>query len=107
MQDYEIRRGHQKNLEAGGLRAMMQEVFGNVAEEGGALVSSYGALARLTVVWDGGGVLKVETKMNPSVPPDVASSTIKAYNAFLERATGFTAKERAKRLQKRAREGKL
>ncbi|MGQ9583565.1 MAG: DUF5611 family protein [Thermoplasmatota archaeon] len=107
MQDYEIKRGHQRELEGGGLMEMMREAFGTVHEEGGALVSSYGALARLTVVWEGGGVLRVDAKMNPGVPAEVAAGTISAYNRFLKRATGYSAKERAKRLQKRAKEGRL
>jgi hypothetical protein len=107
MQDYEVRRGHQTELEGGKLKLMMQEAFGNVAEEGAFLVSNYGALARLSVGWDGKYSLKVETVMDPKVAPDVAQSTIKAYYAFLERATGFNAKERSKRLQKKAKEGKL
>jgi hypothetical protein len=107
MQEYEIRRGHQKTLEGGMLRQMMNEMFGNVAEEGAFLVSKYGALAKLIVGWDGKNALKVETAMDPNVAPDVAQSTIKTYYAFLERATGFTSKERGKRLQKKAKEGKL
>ena len=107
MQDYEVRRGHQNELDGGKLRQMMQDAFGNVAEEGAFLVSKYGALAKLSVGWDGKYSLKVETTMDPSVAPDVAQTTIKAYYAFLERATGFNAKERSKRLQKKAKEGKL
>ena len=107
MQDYEIRRGHQKELDGGKLRQMMQDAFGNVAEEGAFLVSKYGALAKLSVGWDGKNALKVETVMDPNVAPEVAQSTVKAYYAFLEKATGFTSKERGKRLQKKAKEGKL
>jgi len=107
MQDYEVRRGHQKELEGGKLKQMMQETFGNIAEEGAFLVSKYGALAKLSVGWDGKYSLKVETVMDPNVAPDVAQSTIKIYYAFLEKATGFTSKERGKRLQKKAKEGKL
>jgi hypothetical protein len=107
MQEYDIRRGHQKELEGGKLKSMMQEAFGNVADEGDMLVSKYGALSKLTVGWDGKSILKVETVMDPNVAPDVAQSTVKTYYAFLERATGFTSKERGKRLQKKAKEGKL
>ncbi len=107
MQSYEIRRGHQRELEGGGLKEILREAFGGVSEAGGALVARYGALAKLTVRWDGKSALNVETQMRTDVPQDVAASTIKAYNLFLERATGFSAKERAKRLQKRAREGRL
>ena len=107
MADYEIRRGHQKELDGGKLKSMMQEAFGNVSEEGALLVSKYGALAKLSVGWDGKYSLKVDTQMDPNVAPDVAQSTIRKYYEFLERATGFTAKERGKRLQKKAKEGKL
>lgn len=107
MQDYDIRRGHQKDLEGGKLRAMMQEIFGNASEEGGFLISKFGALDKLTVGWDGGAVLKVETVMNKAADNEAAAKTVKAYNIFLERATGFTSKERGKRLQKKAKEGKL
>jgi hypothetical protein len=107
MQDYEIRRGHQKELEGGKLRSMMQQTFGNVAEEGGLLVSSFGALSRLAVGWDGKDILKVDTVMDTNVAPEVAQSTVKAYYGFLEKATGFSSKERSKRLQKKAKEGKL
>ncbi len=107
MQDYEVRRGHQKELDGGKLRQMMREAFGDVSEEGALLVARYGALARLTVGWDGKNSLKVGTVMDPKVAPEMARSTIKAYYAFLEKATGFNAKERSKRLQKKAKEGKL
>ncbi len=40
--------------------------------------------------------------MNPKVPEEVARETIARYNRFLEEATGFSAKERAKRLRKSA-----
>ena len=107
MQDYDIRRGHQKELEGGKLKALMQQIFGNASEEGGFLVAKFGALDKLTVGWDGGAVLKVETLMRKGASTDDAASTVKAYNIFLERATGFTSKERSKRLQKKAKEGKL
>ncbi|HPD08781.1 MAG TPA: DUF5611 family protein [Methanomassiliicoccales archaeon] len=37
----------------------------------------------------------------------MAADTIKRWNDFLERATGFTSKERRNRLQKKAKDGKL
>jgi hypothetical protein len=107
MQEYEVRRGHQENIEQTRLKAHMQEVFGNVEEKDGKLVSSFGALTEITA-WPGKkNILIVDTKMNPTVADDVAQQTIKAYNTFLERATGFTSKERGKRAQKKAKEGKL
>ncbi len=107
MQEYEVRRGHQENIEPTKLRGHMQDIFGNVAEKDGKLVSSFGALKEITA-WPGKkNALMVNTVTDPTVADDVAQQTIKAYNTFLERATGFTAKERGKRAQKKAKEGKL
>jgi len=41
------------------------------------------------------------------VDNDTAQKTIKAYNTFLEQVTGYNAKERGKRAQKAAKQGKL
>jgi hypothetical protein len=107
MQEYEVRRGHQENIESEKLRAHMQEIFGNAEERDGKLVSSFGALKEIAA-WPGKkNILMVDTKMDTTVADEVAQQTIKAYNIFLERATGFTAKERGKRAQKKAKEGKL
>jgi len=107
MQEYEVRRGHQENIEPAKLKAHMQEIFGNVVEKDGKLVSSFGALKEIAA-WPGKkNIIIVDTKMDPTVANDVAHQTIKAYNTFLETATGFTAKERGKRAQKKAKEGKL
>lgn len=107
MQEYEVRRGHQENVELAKLRSHMQEIFGNAEEKDGKMVSSFGALKEIAA-WSGKkNVLMVDTKMDPTVADEVAGQTIKAYNTFLERATGFTAKERGKRAQKKAKEGKL
>src|SRR4030042_4996006 len=106
MQEYEIRRGHQENIQLEKLKVHMEDSFGDVQERDGKLVSSFGALKEIAV-WPSKKTVCVDTKMDPSVGDDVAQSTIKAYNVFLERATGLTAKERAKKAQKKAKEGKL
>ncbi len=107
MQEYEVRRGHQENIEMAKLKAHMQEIFGNVDEKDGKLVSSFGALKEISAWPSKKNALMVDTKMDPTVANDVAQQTIKAYNTFLERATGFTAKERGKRAQKKAKDGKF
>ncbi len=38
--------------------------------------------------------------MDPKVPEEVARETIARYNRFLEDVTGYTSKERARRLRK-------
>jgi len=45
--------------------------------------------------------------MVSTVSHEYVQNTIKAYNTFLEKVTGYTAKERGKRAQKKAKEGKL
>ena len=105
MSEYEVRRGHQGNIAPEKLREHMKNVFGNVEQKGDQLVSSFGALKELRA-WQGGkNILCVETEMDPGVGDDVAQKTIKAYNAFLEMATGYTSKERGKRAQKKAKKG--
>jgi hypothetical protein len=106
MNEYEVRRGHQENIAPGKLKEHMQEIFGNAEQKGEKTVSSFGALKELRA-WQGGkNVLCVDTEMDTGVPDDVAAKTIRAFNTFLERATGYTAKERGKRAQKKAKEGK-
>jgi len=107
MQEYEVRKGHQDNIQPDKLKTHMQAVFGAVEERDGKLVSSFGALKEIKAWAAGKNVLGVETVMNKDVANDVAQNTIKAYNTFLEAATGYTAKERGKRAQKKAKEGKL
>ena len=89
--EYDIKKGWFKNIEGDLLEAMMRDVFGNVAREGDVLVSSYGVLDRIEV--------------------RVVSKTIldskRRLNEFAEKATGFDAKARMKRAQKKAKEGKL
>jgi len=85
----------------------MNDIFGNASERDGKIVSSFGALKELTAWASAKNVISIDTKMDPSVGDQVAQDTIKAFNTFLERATGFSAKERTKRAQKKAKEGKL
>lgn len=106
MQEYEIRRGLSENIAPERLKATMQEIFGEVEEKEGKFVSTYGALRPL-MAWPEKKALCVETTMARDVNDDEASRTIKAYNTFLERVTGYTAKERGKRAQKKAKDGKL
>lgn len=104
MRDYEIKRGHQKTLKGEGLRNILEEFFGEVEEVEGRYRVSFGAIKEMTV-WIDGRRLYIDTSMERKVDNETASRTIRAYNAFLEKATGFTAKQRRERLQKDARAG--
>lgn len=101
MKEYDIRRGHFKNIEGDKLKNLMESTFGQVDIEGNKLKAHYGALQPLTTWVEGKDVLCVETQMNQDVADDVINETIQRYNKFLEEATGFTSKERIKRAKKK------
>ena len=44
--EYDIKKGWFKNIEGDLLEKMMEDVFGNVKQEGDLLVSTYGVLDR-------------------------------------------------------------
>lgn len=105
----DIRKGHFKDIEGDGLKRKLEAAFGSEAtsDADGHLVVSYGALRRLRVKVLSKTELLVETESDKDASPEIAADTIKRYNAFLEAATGFNSKERSKRLQKKAKDGKL
>jgi len=105
VQNYPVRSSHRANLAHDSLLRFATEAFGSVTSEGDLVVATYGAIARLAVR-AAGRELSVDVTMNPKVPVDVAGETIRRYNEFLESVTGYTAKERARRLRKSAGESK-
>ncbi len=104
MRAYELRRGWAKKLAGGSLKEVAASALGSATEEGGKVVASFGACTRLTA-WTDGKSLFVDTEMKTGVADDVARGTITAFNTFLEQATGYSAKERAKRAQQSAKAG--
>jgi hypothetical protein len=103
MQHYPVRATHRKNLDGASLETICRTHFDEVTREGPSVTSHWGAIVRLTVR-SAGKELEVDLTMNPKVELAVAAETVQRYNAFLAEATGFTAKERAKRLRKSAGE---
>jgi hypothetical protein len=101
VQSYPVRASHRRNLSAAALEPILRTHFGTAEVDGDAVSASFGAIARL-VVHASGRELGVELTMNPKVPEDVARETIARYNRFLEEATGYGSKERARRLRKSA-----
>lgn len=106
MQAYDIKRGHGKTLEGEGLERILQECFGSVGQREEGYEVRYGAIKEMAV-WVEGNQLYVDMTMDTEVDDTTAGDTIRAHNTFLERATGFTAKQRRSRVQKKAKEGKL
>ena len=102
MRSYDMKRGHFKNIEGSKLLDMAAEHFGDAKEEGDRVRVMFGAIQDMQV-WTDGKALFVDMKMDPSVDNETAGKTIAAYNRFLEKATGFNAKQRAQRAQKEAK----
>jgi hypothetical protein len=105
--EYDIRKGHYASIEGDKLKQIMSAVFGNVKVEGDKFVSSFGAITRLEVKVLSKTAMDVTSTTDKTASIEVQTETVKQWNKFLEQATGFTSKERSKRLQKKAKEGKL
>jgi hypothetical protein len=101
LQKYPVRPSHRVRLNPSGLEELCRAHFENVSRNEGKVTANFGAIASLGV-WPEGRELAVELTMNPQVPELVQQETIKRYNHFLEEATGFSSKERAKRVRKGA-----
>ena len=104
MQTYDLRRGWAKKIEGGGLQGLVASLFGSADGVEGKVVTSFGAIERLTT-WTDGKRLFVDSVMNPKVDEATAVKSRQAWNTFLEQATGYNAKQRQKRLQDAAKEG--
>ena len=105
----DIKRGHWKVVDGDGLKNLMEEQFDSpveVKDDGWHLVE-HGALKPLKAKMLSKSELEIVTVSDPDVTTEVASDSIRRYNRFLEAATGFNSKERKKRLNKKAKEGKL
>jgi hypothetical protein len=101
VQNYPVRTTHRSRLALPQLLETCRQIFGTAEILESEVVATFGALARLATRADG-KELRVDVRMDPKVPPEVAADTVRRYNQFLETATGYTAKERAKKLRKSA-----
>lgn len=104
MRAYDIKRGHARTLEGGGLQSILEDCYDAVAEVDAAFLVRHGAIQEMRV-WVEENRLHVDMTMDPQVDDATAADTIRAHNAFPERATGFNGKQRRRRLQKKAKEG--
>lgn len=101
MQKYPVRTTHRAGLSPDALVAVARDAFGTAEVDGPSVTVRFGAIVALRASAEG-KELKIEVTMDPKVPEAVAQDTIHRYNRFLEAATGYTSKERAKRLRKSA-----
>jgi hypothetical protein len=104
MQEYPIKRGHTKGFEVR-MADGLEKYFGSAAApSGGHYTIAYGALKRLEV-WSGenGKSLMVDTESDFTVDEDaVILDTNRRFRDYLQYVTGYTAKERAKKVKKAA-----
>jgi hypothetical protein len=101
VQRYPVRTSHRGNLDLANLVRSMESLFEGVASDGKTVSAHFGAIASIKV-WSEGRELAVDVRTDPKVAVDVAQATVQRYNRFLEETTGYSAKERARRLRKSA-----
>ena len=99
-----MRAGHRARLTPEGLEFTLIQSFGAAERQGDHALARFGAIEEIRVRGERTKLL-VELKMNPKVDETIAAETVHRYNRFLESATGYTAKERARRLRKPATSG--
>jgi len=106
--DFDIKRGCYSNVEGENLPKLMKEVFGDVKKEGDVYVSAYGIMTRIEVKVVSKERLDIVTvnRTGAMTDEEILESKRKL-NEFAFKATGFDAKARMKRAQKKAKEGKL
>jgi len=98
IQRFDFKRGFKKDARNRVLDALKNCFETEIIEEGeNTFVLSYGALSKMTVeVGDG---LSIDSEANTNVSEEVMAGTNRRFRKFLEQATGFTAKQRAKKSQ--------
>lgn len=102
MRSYKLKRGHFRHIEGEKLFELVNESFGNADRREDRISASFGAIEKLNV-WTDGKSLFVDTTMNTTVDEETAIGTRRRFYDFLEKATGFTAKQRAKKAQQEAK----
>ena len=103
MQSFEVKRGHGKTLENGGLKTMMEEEFGDIVEDGNLFSGSFKALKSIKVEFVSITEIKVETETENEAAPEDSLDAHQAYNRFMQSVTSFNAKQRIDRAKAKAK----
>ncbi|HDR72556.1 MAG TPA: hypothetical protein ENN85_01355 [Methanoculleus sp.] len=103
MQEYPIKRGFTKGFEERMVEGLATYFNTQPEKSGDRHYISYGALRRLEVsTGEKGKTLVVDTESDRSVEEDeVILDTNRRFRDYLQYVTGYTAKERAKKMQKK------
>jgi hypothetical protein len=101
--EYSFKRGFKPELDR--IKSALEEEFPTeIREEGGMLLLSYGALKSIEVSIAGKKLI-VNTESSDEVGDEMILDTNKRFRNFLERATGYTAKQRLQQAKKEASKG--
>jgi len=101
--EYSFKRGFKPDLER--IRSVLAEEFPtDITEAEGRLHLSYGALKSICV-WIDGKKLNVTTESDSGASDQVVLDTNKRFRDFLEKATGYTAKQRLQMAKKEVIKG--
>ena len=103
MQSFEVKRGHGKTLENGGLKSLMEEEFGEIGEEGNLFSASFKALKKIEVEFVSITEIRVKTETDIEASSEDSLEAHQAYNRFMEAATSFNAKQRVDRAKAKAK----
>ena len=93
MNSFEIKRGHGKSLENGGLKSLMEDEFGEINEDGNLFSGSFKDITTIKVEFMSITEIQVETETEQGASPEDTLAAHQAYNRFMENATSFTSKE--------------
>ncbi|MFQ6061880.1 MAG: DUF5611 family protein [Methanosarcinales archaeon] len=98
MKEYTFKRGFKPDKER--IFKALGECFPcNIEQHNNKYILSYGALKKMEVILES-KKLSVSTETDLSVSDEVIRDTNKRFRSFLQLATGYTSKERYKKLQK-------
>jgi hypothetical protein len=101
--EYSFKRGFKPDLER--IRSVLTEEFPTeITEAEGKLQLSYGALKSISVRIEG-KKLNVTTESDSGAADQVVLDTNKRFRDFLEKATGYTAKQRLQMAKKEVSKG--
>ncbi len=96
--EYTFKRGYKPDMNR--IEEILKDVFAaEICKEDDKISLSYGAL-KVCKVWIDGKKLNVVTESQPGVTDDVVMDTNRRFRIFLERATGYTAKQRVQMAKK-------
>jgi hypothetical protein len=102
MQEFPIKKTHVKTLHKEMVSALTDLFGASPQEKEGRFEISYGALERLTVWVCGNGTsLCVESTSRSDAPDAMILDTNRRFRDYLERVTGYTARERVKMAKKK------